>query len=150
MAADKYKVVIIGGGPGGYPAAIHARQRGAKVALVEMDELGGVCLNRGCIPSKALINSAVTFEKFKHASEIGIDLATPPRINWPAMLARKSKIVSTMTGGVGSLMKSHGVDVYNGFGSITGKNEVTVNADDESETILKTENIIIATGSRPI
>ncbi len=150
MATDKYEIVVIGGGPGGYPAAIHAAIRGAKVALVEMDKLGGVCLNRGCIPSKALINSATIYDKMKTASEIGIDLAVQAKVNWPAMLKRKDKVVSTVVGGVNSLMKSHGVDVFNGYGEITGKNEVTVTDDDDNITVLKTDNIIIATGSRPM
>ena len=147
---NAYKIVVIGGGPGGYPAAIHGAIRGAKVALVEMDKLGGVCLNRGCIPSKALINSATTYEKIKTAAEIGIDLAVGAKVNWPAMLKRKDKVVSTVVGGVNSLMKSHGVDVFKGYGEITGKNEVTVTDDDDNVTVLQAENIIIATGSRPM
>jgi dihydrolipoyl dehydrogenase len=150
MASEKYKIVVIGGGPGGYPAAIHAAIRGAKVALVEMDKLGGVCLNRGCIPSKALINSATVYDKMKTASEIGIDLSVSAKVNWPAMLKRKDKVVTTVVGGVNSLMKSHGVDVFNGYGEITGKNEVTITDDNDKVTILRAENIIIATGSRPL
>ena len=147
---NRYNIVIIGGGPGGYTAGIRAAQKGAKVAVVEMRELGGVCLNRGCIPSKALIASAVQYEKMKQAESYGIDLASPPVYDWTKMLARKDKIVSTMVGGIGSLFKSHGVDHYNGFGKLTGKNEVTAISEDGSETKLKTDNIIIATGSRPM
>lgn len=150
MADSAYQIVVIGGGPGGYPAAIHAAGKGARVALVEMDELGGVCLNRGCIPSKALINSAYTYSRFKQAEELGIDVAIPPTPNWPVMRQRKDKVVKTVVGGVGQLMKSHGVDVIRGFGEITGKNEVTVTDDDDKITKLKAENIIIATGSRPV
>jgi dihydrolipoamide dehydrogenase len=147
---DSYKIVILGGGPGGYTAAIRAAIKGARVAVVEYRELGGVCLNRGCIPSKALIASAAQYQHMKHAADFGIDLATPPVYNWPGMLLRKDKIVSGLVGGIGQLFKSHGVDRYNGFGKITGRNEITVTDDAGKETKLKAENIIIATGSRSL
>lgn len=113
-----------------------------------MDKLGGVCLNRGCIPSKALIASAEQYQKMKTADSFGIDLATPPVYNWPNMLTRKNKIVDMLVGGIVQLFKSHGVEHINGFGRITGKNEVTVTQEDGHEIKLKTDNIIIATGSR--
>lgn len=121
---------------------------GAKVALVEVDKLGGVCLNRGCIPSKALIASANEYQNMKHAADFGINLATPPVYNWLAMRERKDKVVNTMVSGVGMLFKSHGVEHIPGFGKVTGKNEVTVFGEDGSEKKLETDNIIIATGSR--
>jgi len=105
-------------------------------------------LNRGCIPSKALIASAEQYKKMKSADKFGIDLTTPPVYNWPNMLTRKNKIVDLMVGGIGQLFKSHGVDHINGYGKITGKNEVTVTQDDGKEIKLKTDNIIVATGSR--
>ena len=116
--------------------------------MVEFDKLGGVCLNRGCIPSKALIASAEQYNKMKHAASFGINLSAPPAYDWPAMLERKTKIVSGLVGGIGQLFKSHGVDHYQGFGKITSKNKVTVTDEDGKETVLETENIIIATGSR--
>ncbi|MCH9032744.1 MAG: dihydrolipoyl dehydrogenase [candidate division Zixibacteria bacterium] len=146
----KYKIIVIGSGPGGYPAAIRAADKGAKVALIEMEELGGVCLNTGCIPSKALIAAAALYDKMKKSADIGVNPGGTPSVNWPVMRSRKDKVVATMVGGVTALMKSHGVDVYKGFGTITGKNEVTVIDEDENETKLATENIIIATGSRPM
>ncbi|MFH2048097.1 MAG: dihydrolipoyl dehydrogenase [bacterium] len=148
MKIANYNIVIIGGGPGGYTAAIKAAIKGAKVAVVEVDKLGGVCLNRGCIPSKALIASAEQYQKMKSADSFGIDLATPPVYNWPNMLTRKNKIVDMLVGGISQLFKSHGVEHINGFGRITGKNEVTVTQEDGTEIKLKTDNIIIATGSR--
>ena len=122
--------------------------KGARVAVVEVDKLGGVCLNRGCIPSKALIASAVQYHRMRHAENFGIRLAGPPVYDWAAINARKDKIVNTLVGGIGQLFKSHGVDHYPGWGRITAGDEVTVVAEDGAETKLKTDNIIIATGSR--
>lgn len=142
--------MIIGGGPGGYTAGIRAAMKGAKTAVVEARELGGVCLNRGCIPSKALIASATQYHRMKHAGEFGITLTAPPVYDWPAMLKRKDKVVSTMTGGIGQLFKSHGVEHVAGFGRISGPNEVSVVDDAGKETRLEAKNIIVATGSRSL
>ncbi|MGD8605150.1 MAG: FAD-dependent oxidoreductase, partial [Anaerolineales bacterium] len=117
---EHYNIVIIGAGPGGYPAAIRAAIRGASVAIVEARDLGGVCLNRGCIPSKSLIASAAQYQNMKHAEDFGITLDCLPRYNWPAMKARKDKVVNTMVTGIGQLFKSHGVKHYNGYGRISG------------------------------
>ena len=149
-AIESYKIVIIGGGPGGYTAAIRAAFKGATVALIENRELGGVCLNRGCIPSKALIASAVQYDKMKHADAFGIKLAVPPVYDWTAMLARKDKIVGGLVGGISQLFKSHGVTHYQGWGKITGANQLVVIDENGNETKLKAENIVIATGSRAI
>lgn len=105
-------------------------------------------MNRGCIPSKALIASAEQYHKMVHADAFGIDLSNPPVYNWTNMLARKDKIVSGLVGGIGQLFKSHGVEHYNGFGKITGKNEVTVTYENGETTKIEAENVIIATGSR--
>jgi len=145
---ENYNIVIIGGGPGGYTSAIRAAMKGAKVAVVEVDKLGGVCLNRGCIPSKSLIASAVQYQKMKEAESFGIRLATLPVYDWLAMKARKDKIVGMLVGGVEQLFKSHGVAYFKGYGKVTGKNQVAVIDDGGNETRLETDNIIIATGSR--
>lgn len=113
-----------------------------------MDKLGGVCLNKGCIPSKALIASAGQYYKMKHAAAFGINLEFPPIYDWNFMLERKDKIVNGLVSGIGGLFKSHGVDHIVGSGKISGKNEVTVTDEDGKETKLTTDNIIIATGSR--
>lgn len=147
--AEKYDIVIIGSGPGGYTAAIRAALKGASVAIVEEDSLGGVCLNRGCIPSKALIAGANLYQKMKHSVTYGINLVSPPTIDWSAMLARKDKIVGGMVAGIGGLFKNYGVTHYNGFGSIVGKNKIKIELADESEITIEAKNIIIATGSRP-
>ena len=122
---DNYKVIIIGGGPGGYTAAIRAAMKGARVAVVEVDKLGGVCLNRGCIPSKCLIASAVQYKRMKEAESFGIRLATPPAYDWAAMNTRKDKVVGMLVGGIGQLFKSHGVKQFSGHGRITGPNRQT-------------------------
>jgi len=122
--------------------------KGAKAAVVEFDKLGGVCLNRGCIPSKALIASSVQYHKMKEAGSFGIKLAAPPVYDWLAMRQRKDKIVSGLVSGIGQLLKSHSVTHYSAFGRITGKNEVTATDENRKETKLEAENIIIATGSR--
>ncbi|MEW6411743.1 MAG: dihydrolipoyl dehydrogenase [Candidatus Zixiibacteriota bacterium] len=145
---DKYNIVIIGGGPGGYTAGIRAALKGAKVAVVEGDKLGGVCLNKGCIPSKALIASAEQYKRMKEASTFGITLSSPPVYDWVAMRARKDKIVGMLVGGIGQLFKSHGVEHFAGYGRIGGKNSVIVTDENDRETELQTDNIIIATGSR--
>ncbi|UCC45880.1 MAG: dihydrolipoyl dehydrogenase [Candidatus Zixiibacteriota bacterium] len=147
---ENYDIVIIGGGPGGYTAAIRAAMKGASVAVVESRELGGVCLNRGCIPSKALIASASEYHRMKRAGDYGIRLSEPPIYDWLAMRARKDKIVALMVGGIGQLFKSHGVKHFNGFGKIVDGNHVLVTDDDNRETRIKGANIIIATGSRAL
>ncbi len=118
------------------------------MAVVEVDKLGGVCLNRGCIPSKSLIASAVQYQKMKAAESFGIKLPAPPVYDWLAMKARKDKIVGTMVGGIEQLFKSHGVAYFKGYGKVVGKNQVAVIDDGGNETRLQTDNIIIATGSR--
>jgi len=118
------------------------------VAVVEVDKLGGVCLNRGCIPSKSLIATAVQYQKMKAAESFGIRLATPPVYDWLAMKARKDKIVGMLVGGIEQLFKSHGVAYFKGYGKVVGKNQVAVIDDGGNETRLQTDNIIIATGSR--
>ncbi len=144
---SRYDIVLIGSGPGGYTAAIRAAMKGAKVACVEGRDLGGVCLNRGCIPSKALIAAAIQYDKMKRADELGL-VAHGVTYDWTKMLARKNKVVNTMTSGVGQLFKSHGVEHVDGWGKVTGRNEVTVWMNDGSERKLDAENIIVATGSR--
>ncbi|MCP4569246.1 MAG: FAD-dependent oxidoreductase, partial [FCB group bacterium] len=119
---ENYKIAIIGGGPGGYTAGIRAAMKGAKVAVIEDRDLGGVCLNRGCIPSKALIASAAQYKHMKEAEAFGINLASPPVYDWKAMRARKDKIVGQLVGGIGQLFKSHGVTCYQGSGKIEDAN----------------------------
>jgi len=145
-----YNVVIIGSGPGGYVAAIRCAQLGMKTALIEKyNTLGGTCLNVGCIPSKALLDSSEHYHNASHTfKEHGIDLKDL-KVNLPQMIKRKADVVKQTCDGIAYLMKKNKVDVYTGMGSFVDKNTVKVTASDGKETILKGEKIIIATGSKP-
>jgi dihydrolipoamide dehydrogenase len=148
---EKFDLVIIGSGPGGYVAAIRAGQLGLKTALVEKDkELGGTCLNVGCIPSKALLTSSdhfmfVTKEAQKHG--IVVDEA---RVDLSKMQQRKDKVVKTFTGGVRALMKTNKVTTLEGFGTITAPGKVSIKSSNGQTQEIEAKNIIIATGSAPV
>ena len=146
----KYDVTIIGSGPGGYVAAIRCAQLGMKVALIEKyPTLGGTCLNVGCIPSKALLDSSHHFHTAQHSfKEHGIDISEP-KVNIKQMIARKGDVVKANVDGIAFLMKKNKVDVYEGVGSFETKNKIKVTkADGKSESI-DTDKVIIATGSKP-
>jgi dihydrolipoamide dehydrogenase len=148
--ADSFDLVVIGGGPGGYTAAIRAAQLGLKVACVEKranKALGGVCLNVGCIPSKALLDSSEMYEVTQHKlKQHGISV-NGVSLDLPAMLARKDKVVSELTGGVGFLFKKYGVTPLFGAGKLLKGNKVEVTAADGSKTTLEAKNVLLATGS---
>ncbi|HKK76921.1 MAG TPA: dihydrolipoyl dehydrogenase [Saprospiraceae bacterium] len=145
----QYDVTIIGAGPGGYVAAIRCAQLGMKTAIIEKKELGGTCLNVGCIPSKALLDSSEHYhaavEKFK---EHGIELKDL-KVNMPQMIKRKSEVVEQTVKGVEFLMKKNKVDVFNGWGSFVDANTIKVEKEDGSSEEVKTDKVIIATGSKP-
>mgnify|MGYP003674846693 FL=1 len=146
----KYDVTIIGSGPGGYVAAIRCAQLGMKVALVEKyPTLGGTCLNVGCIPSKALLDSSHHFHSAQHTfKEHGIDISAP-KVNIKQMITRKGDVVKANVDGIAFLMKRNKIDVYEGLGSFDTKNKINVaTANGKSETI-DTDKVIIATGSKP-
>ena len=113
-----YNVVIIGTGPGGYVSAIRAAQMGLKTAVVEKDELGGTCLNWGCIPTKSWIMTAHLFEQIRRAKEFGIEVGEP-RVNWPVLVERKNKVVKQLTGGVKILLNGRGVEIVKGTARLT-------------------------------
>ena len=139
-----YDVVVIGGGPAGYVAAIKAAQVGGKVALVEKSELGGTCLNRGCIPTKAYLHNAEIIEGVKHAAGRGIMIENPNfTVDMDKVLGMKSKVVKKLVGGVGALLKSNGIDVFKGIGTITKDKNVLVNG----EKLVETDKIILAGGN---
>jgi len=146
----KYDVVVIGSGPGGYVAAIRCAQLGLKTAIIEKyDTLGGTCLNVGCIPSKAMLDSSEHFANARdHFKEHGID-TTGLKVNLPQMVTRKADVVKQNVDGIAFLMKKNKIDVMQGTGSFVDKNTIKVTAKDGKEETVSTENVIIATGSKP-
>ena len=141
-------LVVIGGGPGGYVAALRAAQLGARVALVEADRLGGVCLNVGCIPTKALLASAEVYHTVARAAEFGVRCGTP-ELDWPAMQARKQQVVAKMVGGVRMLLERAGVTVLSGRARFLGADRVAVSGP-AGEQVLSATRFIIASGSSPL
>ena len=148
---NKYDVTIIGSGPGGYVAAIRCAQLGLKTALIERyQNLGGTCLNVGCIPSKALLDSSEHFHNATHTfKEHGIDLKSEPKVNLGQMIKRKQDVVDQTVGGINFLMKKNKIDVYHGHGSFENKNTINITKDDGSAESIVTDKTIIATGSKP-
>lgn len=146
----KYDVVVIGSGPGGYVAAIRAAQLGKKTAIIEKyNTLGGTCLNVGCIPSKALLDSSEHFHNATHNFEKhGIEIPSP-KVNMQQMIARKNGVVKQTCDGIQYLMDKNKIDVHTGLGSFVDKNKIKVTDSEGKETILETAKTIIATGSKP-
>lgn len=146
----QYNVTVIGSGPGGYVAAIRCAQLGFKTAIIEKyDTLGGTCLNVGCIPSKALLDSSEHFHNAAHTfSEHGIEI-NAPKANFAQMIKRKSGVVKSNVDGIAFLMKKNKIDVHTGVGSFVDKNTIKVTAKDGKETSITTDKVIIATGSKP-
>ncbi|HMA47367.1 MAG TPA: FAD-dependent oxidoreductase, partial [Frankiaceae bacterium] len=161
-----FDLLVVGGGPGGYVAAIRAAQLGLRTALVEKERPGGVCLNWGCIPTKAMLRSAEVLETVQHGADYGV-LADNVRLDYPAVLTRKDKIVKGLTDGVASLLKGNGVSVFGGHARFTGPTTVEVGAvgppplgpggplynappaGGAPEATVTAHNVIIATGSTP-
>ncbi len=143
------RIVILGAGPGGYVAAIKAAQLGAKVTVIEDTEVGGTCLNRGCIPTKALIASAEAIDKINRAEEYGIEIKGEVICNLSKIIERKNKVVAIQVKGIRSLFKSWGIELLEGRGKIKDVNKVDVALKNGSSRAAEGDNIIIATGSRP-
>lgn len=146
----QYNVIVIGSGPGGYVAAIRCAQLGFKTAIIEKyTTLGGTCLNVGCIPSKALLDSSEHFIQAKeHFKDHGIEIPAP-KVNLKQMIARKAGVVKSNVDGIAYLMKKNKIDVHTGVGSFVDKNTISVTAADGKTTTLKSDYVIIATGSKP-
>ncbi|HTF20775.1 MAG TPA: dihydrolipoyl dehydrogenase, partial [Chryseolinea sp.] len=146
----QYNVIVIGSGPGGYVAAIRSAQLGFKTAIVEKyATLGGTCLNVGCIPSKALLDSSEHFINAKdHFKAHGIDISEP-KLNLTQMIKRKVEVVKANVDGIAFLMKKNKIDVHTGMGSFVDKNTIKITASDGKETTITTDKVIIATGSKP-
>jgi len=138
-------IVIVGGGPGGYAAALYAHNFGLDVALIEKERPGGTCLLRGCIPAKQWLHIAEVYATVVHAAEFGV-VASQPEIDWAAALARKNQTVEGLVRGLSGLLKQRGVEVINGFGKLAGPGKVEVTGDDGSR-IVEGDKVILATGS---
>jgi dihydrolipoamide dehydrogenase len=142
-----YDVIVLGSGPGGYPAAIRASQLGFKVAIIEKESLGGVCLNWGCIPTKALLKSAQVYDYMKHSADYGIK-SNGVEQDFGAVIKRSRGVADKMSKGVQFLMKKNKIDVVMGFGKIAGKGKIEVTAADGKKQTVEAKYIIIATGAR--
>ncbi|MCF8323594.1 MAG: dihydrolipoyl dehydrogenase [Leadbetterella sp.] len=143
----QYDVVILGSGPGGYVTAIRASQLGMKVAVIEKENLGGICLNWGCIPTKALLKSAQVFQYIKHAKDYGITVGEASA-DFSEVIGRSRSVADGMSKGVQFLMKKNKIDVIDGYGKVQPGKKVEVTAADGTKTIVEGKNIIIATGAR--
>ena len=146
--AEKFDVVVIGSGPGGYAAAIRCAQSGVSTAVVEKQFIGGTCLNCGCIPSKALLASAHTLLLAKHAAMMGIDIGTAVP-NWPKIQARKDAIVAGFRKGLTGLIQANKIKILQGHATVTAPNQIKIEAD-TGTTQVQADKIILATGSQAI
>jgi dihydrolipoamide dehydrogenase len=145
---NEYDLIIIGSGPGGYVAAVRASQLGMKVAVVEKAETGGICLNWGCIPTKALLKSAQVLDYARHAADYGINAGEAPAPDFTAVIARSRGVADAMSKGVQYLFKKHNINVISGFGRLKGTGAVEVEAAGGSRETYSARHIIIATGAR--
>lgn len=145
-SASNFDVAVIGGGPGGYPAAIKAAQEGKKVALIEAKDLGGTCLNRGCIPSKALITNASLWKKIQHASQFGIEIQGAS-FNYAKMKERKDDVVAKVRKSLESLIQSNKIHLFRGTGKLISQREIKITGMDNA--VIRAEKTILATGSEP-
>ncbi|MCM4158014.1 dihydrolipoyl dehydrogenase [Gramella sp. AN32] len=144
---SKYDIIVLGSGPGGYVTAIRASQLGFKVAIVEKESLGGVCLNWGCIPTKALLKSADVFNYLKHAEDYGLKLENPDK-DFGAVIKRSRNVADGMSKGVQFLMKKNKIEVIEGFGKLKSGKKIEVTNKDKKTSTIEGDHIIIATGAR--
>ena len=147
MSSSKFDLIVLGSGPGGYVAAIRASQLGLKTAIIEAEELGGICLNWGCIPTKALLKSAQVFEYINHANDYGISVKDASA-DFTGMVKRSRNVADGMSKGVQFLMKKNKIEVIAGWGKIQPGKKVEVADKDGNKTVYAADHIIIATGAR--
>ena len=148
MSENIYDVIVVGAGPGGYVAAIRASQLGLKTAIIERQYMGGVCLNVGCIPTKALLHTADLIEEAHDSKRFGV-VISDVTLDWSAALKNKDTVIKTMTGGVSFLMKKNKIDTFMGAAMLAGGGAISVSGADGKTTELRGKNIIVATGARP-
>lgn len=148
---NQYDVAVIGSGPGGYVAAIRCAQLGMKTAIIEKySNMGGTCLNVGCIPSKALLDSSHHYEEaVKHFADHGIEIPGEVKVNLEKMIARKTQVVDQTSSGIKFLMDKNKVDTYEGIGSFATANQIQIAKNDGTTQTIEAKKIIIATGSKP-
>jgi dihydrolipoamide dehydrogenase len=144
MPEASYDCIVIGSGPGGYVGAIRAAQLGMKTAVVEKDRVGGRCLNYACIPAKAILRVADVLTEINEAGDFGIKLSGEPQVEWPGVLARRGRVVKTLTGGVSGLFKKNGIELIEGEAALAGAGNVTINGN-----AIAARTIVLATGSVP-
>jgi dihydrolipoamide dehydrogenase len=147
--SDQFDLVVIGGGPGGYSAALYGASAGLKVALVEKDALGGTCLNRGCIPAKAFLETAAVKRHVDHSSDFGIESGGTASVDFARTQARKQGIVDKLVGGIAAMCKGRKVEVFNGTGSLGADRTVTVSMADGSSATITGDAVLLAAGSVP-
>jgi dihydrolipoamide dehydrogenase len=148
VVSNSFDVVVIGGGPGGYAAALYGASAGLKVALVEKDALGGTCLNRGCIPAKAFLETAAVKRHVEHSADFGIE-SSAPTVDFATAQARKQKIVAGLVGGIAAMCKGRKVEVFNGTGSLGADRTVTVQLNEGGTETITGEHVVLASGSVP-
>ena len=144
---NKYNLIVIGSGPGGYVAAIRASQLGMKVAIIEKESLGGICLNWGCIPTKALLKSAQVFNYISHSKDFGINIKNA-KIEFDSVIKRSRNVADQMSKGVSFLLKKNKIDVINGFGIVKSRNKVEVIDNKKNSKTFDCDNVILATGGK--
>jgi len=147
--SDQFDLVVIGGGPGGYSAALYGASAGLKVALVEKDALGGTCLNRGCIPAKAFLETAAVKRHVDHSSDFGIDSGGSASVDFARTQARKQEIVGKLVGGIAAMCKGRKVEVFNGVGALGANRTVQVSMVDGSTATISGDAVLLASGSVP-
>ena len=147
MSDTNFDLIVIGGGPGGYVGAIRASQLGMKVAVVEREHLGGICLNWGCIPTKALLRTAEVYHLMQHAEDFGLS-AKEISFDAKKVVERSRKVAGRLSGGVGMLMKKNKVTVFDGQGALAGQGQVKVTKGGKNVAALKAKHIMLATGAR--
>ncbi len=148
MDQTHFELVVIGGGPGGYAAALYAASAGMSVALIEQDKVGGTCLHRGCIPAKEFLETAAVVRAVKSAGEFGV-VVEPKALDWPLVLQRKQEVIDKLFGGVSQLLKGRKVTVLNGVGSLGVNHTVNVRSDSGESATLTGDAVVLATGSVP-